>query len=182
MNASLITGLIPQVAGIAVSGDDLFVANGDRVSEYTTSGTLVNASLITAFGTLWGLAVSGDDLFIANWSGNAIGEYTTSGAVVNASLVSGVNGPTNIALAGSDLFVAIGGAGGPQGVAEYTTSGTTVSASLIAGPVNGIAVSVPEPTSFVLAAAGLLGLIPLARRRKGPRAAVRGWFPADRGS
>ena len=42
INASLITGLhLPQ--GIAVSGADLFIADQTgTVSEYTTSGTLVN--------------------------------------------------------------------------------------------------------------------------------------------
>src|SRR5262249_14115531 len=40
VNPELISGL-GSPDGISVSGDKLFVKNGDRVSEYTTSGVLV---------------------------------------------------------------------------------------------------------------------------------------------
>ena len=59
--------------GIAVSGSNLFVAIGsssgsDWIGEYTTSGGMVNASLISGFGsyTPIGIAVSGSNLFVAN--------------------------------------------------------------------------------------------------------------------
>jgi hypothetical protein len=48
VNTSFITGLV-WPSGLAVSGNDLFVANeiGGVIGEYTTSGATVNASLIT---------------------------------------------------------------------------------------------------------------------------------------
>jgi hypothetical protein len=66
--------------GIAVSGADLFVANATTgtIGEYTTSGTLVNAALITGLDNPSGIALSGSDLFVANANGSGtIGEYTT---------------------------------------------------------------------------------------------------------
>jgi len=52
VNASLITGL-SEAWGIAVSGDDLFVTSQSNgtIGEYTTSGEVVNASLITGLSS-----------------------------------------------------------------------------------------------------------------------------------
>ena len=49
VNAALITGLISVPWALAISGDDVFVANGSigTIGEYTTSGATVNPSLIT---------------------------------------------------------------------------------------------------------------------------------------
>ena len=102
------------------------------VGEYTTSGGVVNASLVSWLNKPDGIAVSGSNLFVADPAGNGtIGEYTTSGAVVNASLVSGLNCPTGIAVSGSNLFVANQEGNGTIG--EYTTSGAVVNASLVSG-------------------------------------------------
>lgn len=73
VNPALITGLgAPD--GMAFSGDNLFVANGNSpgsVGEYTASGATVNASLLTPFNS--GLpqspnavAISGNDLFVVS--------------------------------------------------------------------------------------------------------------------
>ena len=83
------------LGGIAVSGSDLFVANGGVVSEYTASGTLVDASFITVPGLFaQAVTVSAGDLFVlyiaTGGNTSSIGEYTTSGAPVNASLVTGL--------------------------------------------------------------------------------------------
>ena len=80
MNANLLS--VESPLGIAVSGSDLFVTNFDKgtVGEYTTSGQIVNASLITGlggFGTASAVAVSGTDLYVGNWSKGTIGKYTT---------------------------------------------------------------------------------------------------------
>ena len=133
VNASLITGV--PAAAIAVSGSNLFVANGNTIGEYTTSGGTVNASLVSGLSGPDCIAVSGSNLFVLNGGNNTIGEYTTSGGTVNASLITGV-GPYGFAVSGSDLFVANFGSGS---IGEYTTSGGTVNASLVAGvTLNGL--------------------------------------------
>jgi hypothetical protein len=101
-------------AGIAVSGSDLFVTNSqtNTIGEYTTSGTTVNASLVSGLNFPAGIAVSGSDLFVTNHGGGSIGEYTTSGATVNASLVSGLDFPIGIAFVpepSTFCLLAIGG-------------------------------------------------------------------------
>lgn len=115
---------------IAVSGSDLFVVNfgSGTISEYTTSGSLVNASLISGLQDPQGIAISGSDLFITNQNG-PIAEYTTSGATVNPSLITGINGTiVSLAVSGTDLFLSNYDMGT---ISEYTTSGTLINASLI---------------------------------------------------
>jgi DNA-binding beta-propeller fold protein YncE len=103
VNASLISGLDYPV-GIAISGSDLYVANGydgnNTIGEYTTSGAVVNTSLISGLNGPWGIAVSGNDLFVANQNNGTVGEYTTSGQTVNASLISGLNTPMTLRFRG----------------------------------------------------------------------------------
>jgi DNA-binding beta-propeller fold protein YncE len=99
VNASLVSGL-NHPFGLATSGLNLYVANFESgtISEYTTAGTLENASLISGL-SLYGPednAVSGSNLFIlnfGNFNSGSIGEYTDSGATVNSSLVKGLNAP-----------------------------------------------------------------------------------------
>ena len=59
--ATLVSSLGPQSTygptGIAVSGGDLFVSNGATISEYTTSGATVDASLVTGLSSTGYLAV-----------------------------------------------------------------------------------------------------------------------------
>jgi hypothetical protein len=107
INASLISGL-NQPFGVAVSGANLLVANysegnGSTISEYTTTGTLVNASFLKGVSMApSGIAVSGSDVYVASLSDfigfGSIGEYTTTGTVVNGSLVGGLGAPHGIAV------------------------------------------------------------------------------------
>ena len=104
---------------------------GGPIGEYTTSGTPINASLITGLDGPSGLVISGTLLFVSCTTSGTIDEYTTYGATVNDSLVSGLSDdPNGLAISGSDLFVANYQSGT---VGEYTTSGATVNASLISG-------------------------------------------------
>ncbi|HUA65398.1 MAG TPA: hypothetical protein VME24_06095 [Alphaproteobacteria bacterium] len=91
VNASLISGL-NQPFGIAISGNDLFVANPtlDTIGEYTTAGATVNASLISGLDEPYSIAISGNNLFVANYDSGTIGEYTLSGAGINTNLISGL--------------------------------------------------------------------------------------------
>jgi hypothetical protein len=135
------------------------------VAKYTTSGSIVNASLIGNLINPSSVVVAGNGhLFVASFAGT-IGEYNLDGTPVNSSLITGLSGPSSLALDGNGhLFVVeeyIGRIG------EYTTSGETVDASLITGVNNpwGILVVVPEPSPFllILVALSLLKFAPAAK-------------------
>jgi hypothetical protein len=115
-----------------VSGSNLFVVNPGwgTIGEYTTSGGIVNPSLVSGLYGLTHIAASGSDLFVPLWAGFTVGEYTTSGGVVNPSLISESNEPFGIAVSGSNIFVTNYYAGT---IGEYGTDGSTVNASLISG-------------------------------------------------
>lgn len=101
--------------------------NGYAIGEFTQSGTLVNAALVTSTQDASGMVVSGSNLFVETSTG--IAEYTTQGVLVNTSLITGLSNLTGIAISGSDLFV-VSHSGT---VAEYTTSGQAVNTTLITG-------------------------------------------------
>jgi hypothetical protein len=109
--------------------------NDGTVSEYSTSGTLINSSVLTGLYEPFGLVASGNDLFVSESNGpGTVGEYTTSGGTVNASLITGLGFSRGIASFGSNLYVA--SSNGTIG--EYTidaTNGTVTSsnASLVTG-------------------------------------------------
>jgi hypothetical protein len=123
--------LAEDPTGIAISGNDLFVAYAayNGVAEYTTSGATVNGLLISGATHVSAIATSGDDLFVADQSRNAIAEYTTSGTLINASFISDVP-DAHILISGNDMFVSNEG---NNSIGEYTLSGATVNASLITG-------------------------------------------------
>ncbi len=82
---------------MAISGNDLFVVDNanNRISEYTTSGQLVNASLISGLYYPTGMTISGNDLFVSNSNGT-VGKYTLAGGTVNAALIQGLHSPTTL--------------------------------------------------------------------------------------
>jgi hypothetical protein len=140
INTSLVPGLVSP-GEIAVLGDDLFVAGNGRIGEYTTSGALVNAALLTNLGTAFpnGIAVSGGDLFVTREG--SVGEFTTSGVPINSSLIT-VSNPLvadlyGLAVSGNDLFVGFNefNAGAGHGkIAEYdATTGAVINANFITG-------------------------------------------------
>lgn len=135
----------------AAPGDILVVNNNSSpgpystVVQYTNSGVLVNAHLVSGLSFPTGIAVLGSDLFVTNQATGTIGEYTTSGATVNANLISGLGTAlTNwggIAVSGANLFVVDDD---HMRIGEYTTSGAMVNANLISlndNTISGIAVS-----------------------------------------
>jgi hypothetical protein len=90
------------VPGAALEAQ-IFVTNSDSISEYTTSGVLVDAKLVKGLDGAEGIAISGGDLFVVNEKNGTIGEYTTSGAPV----VSGFGitpGGAGIAVSGSYVY------------------------------------------------------------------------------
>ena len=111
----------------------LFVTNfgNGKIGAYTTSGAVVNASLVSGLSQPVGIAVSGSNIYVTEKFNGTIGAYnTTSGAVVNASLVSGLNNPSGIAVSGSNIYVTelFNGT-----IGAYTTSGVLVNARLVSG-------------------------------------------------
>lgn len=101
-NAGSPTYGFDNARGIAVDNEgDIFVVNtgNGTVGEYTASGAVVNASLISGLDGPIGIALDGNgDLFVANAASGTIGEYTTSGQTVNASLISSLDGVSYIAV------------------------------------------------------------------------------------
>jgi hypothetical protein len=83
----------------------LFVVNhgNGTISEYTTSGVLVNPMLVKGLHGPEGIAVSGEDLFVVNHGNGTISEYTTSGVLVNPMLVKGLHGPVGIAVVSASV-------------------------------------------------------------------------------
>jgi hypothetical protein len=170
VNASLPIGGVDVVGDMVASGTDLFVVNNqaDKISEYTTSGTTVNASLVTGLKFPTAVAVSGNDLFVVNagTGGNGttqfapgsgtIGEYNaTTGAVIHKTLVTGLtsngnNYPVGIAVSGGSLFVT----NFNSSVSEYNAStGALESSSLIPGVVAPYGIAAYGGNLFVVDAA-----------------------------
>jgi hypothetical protein len=154
-NTSFITGLSDPV-GITVSGSDVFVLNisSNSIGEYTTSGSTINASLVTGLTeSASSLAISGSELFVANAGNGTVGEYTlgsTPGTIASskASLISGLTGGAQaIAASGNDLFVTYGAT--TNIVGEYTTSGSTVNANLVTGLNNAFAITISGSNLYV---------------------------------
>jgi hypothetical protein len=85
---------------LAISGSDLYVATSNLIRKYTTSGTAVNTSLVTAdLGqTFYGVGVLGSELYVSTFYSNSIvGKYTTAGEVIDASLITtDINRPYSI--------------------------------------------------------------------------------------
>jgi len=140
LNPALISGLTCP-AGIAISGDKLFVVNflAGTISEYTTSGALVNPSLISGLNFPGAIAVSGGFLYVStsavNVEADMIGKYTTSGATVNATLIPGLGPVGDIKVSGNNLFYSDGI---DNLVAKYTTSGALLNPNLVPNFVEGV--------------------------------------------
>jgi len=63
------------------------------IGKYTTSGSVVNASLVSGLDAPHGVAVSGSDLYFVSTvsSTHTVGEYDAgTGAAIDATLISGL--------------------------------------------------------------------------------------------
>jgi hypothetical protein len=143
INANFITGLSGNITfGLAVSGNDLFVANDGAVGsevqgtvgEYNaTTGAAINVNFITGLTEPFGLAVSGNTLFVSNgYSGHTVGKYNAStGAAINANFITGLTEPFGLAVSGNTLFLA-DWTSGINTVGEYSaTTGAAINANFI---------------------------------------------------
>jgi hypothetical protein len=135
---------IPRIAMFACTAIFLFLPaathgqiyvtkqGGSTVGAYTTSGTTLNAALVTGVSGPSGVAMSGGNLFVTVSIGGKIGEYdAATGAPVNTSFVTGLSQPWGLAVSGENLFVA-NTTGGTIGEYDAAT-GATVNAAFISG-------------------------------------------------
>lgn len=138
LNPKLITGL-SQPAGIATSGNDLFVANSSgptpttAVGEYTLAGATVNASLITGIENPVGVATDGSYVYVTGFSDGLVGKYTMTGAWSGTYIGLGeFANPGGLALDGKgNLFVS-----SINAVGEFSTASGFGNPSLISGGYN----------------------------------------------
>ena len=102
----------------------------------------------------FGLAATDQSLYVSNGMFNYVSEYSLTGTLVNEKLIDNIYSPFNIMASGSTLYIQQA----YSSIGQYTTSGQTVNASLISGVgniQNFTVVPVPEPSTCVMALAGL---------------------------
>jgi hypothetical protein len=171
INTTLVSTGLAFPLGMTCDGNGhLFVAEADsgRIGEYTTTGSPVDAALISGLDYPVDLALDGNgNIFVADQI-LGVREYTTGGTLEQSQLAPGLNAPASITLDGSgNLFV-----GGPEAsftvpIAEYTTSGVLENASFISGleDPSGIKFQpVPEPSSLSILALGAVALLRCQRQ------------------
>jgi hypothetical protein len=151
---------------LALDGNgNVYVAEAarSRVGKYTTSGALVNASLISASYPMGLVENTNGTLFVTSYYNGTVGKYSTNGTTINASFITGLTNACSLALDGSGhLFVGSQGQGpgnntGTGSIGEYTTSGGTVNASMITGLTQpnfliAVSMTVPSPTASLIKA------------------------------
>lgn len=172
--ATLATGL-SNPWGIALSGSDIFVAQSaaNEISEYTTSGTLVNAAFVTGVTKPLGVTIYNGVMYVTA-SGTVSTYNATTGAVINSSFITGLTNPIAIEESDGDLFIDEYGSGS-VGVYSATT-GAVINADLVsgAGSINGmalatgalgpqLALAAPEPRAWVFGLGMLVGFFCLYR-------------------
>jgi len=121
---------------MAQPAGDIYVLNywTSTVGEYTTSGSPVNASLVTGIQDLNYAAISGNSLYLSNeGSPNRVGEYNaTTGAAIKSSLVTLSPGVAEgVAVSGGNLFLVDTA---DNVIGEYNaTTGAVINKSFITG-------------------------------------------------
>ena len=156
INSYLIAGLsFPN--GMALDGNgNIYIASGQKIKKYTTSGQLVNASLISV-SSPYGVAVDTNGyLYVSSYYAGIVGKYLTDGTVVNASLITGLTNACSITIGGNGhLYVGCQGVGPSNGrglgtIGEYTASGDAVNATLINGLSSPYYVTIISTPKFAL--------------------------------
>jgi hypothetical protein len=169
VNGSLASGVTGGL--IAVGGGDIFVftpnfaASTGAIAKYTTSGALVNSSLVfvpTPFAS--SLVATGDSLFSSAGGSNV--RYAHDGTVLNSYAVS-LQDPSIIAVSGDTVLVS----NYVNTIREFTLSGQSVNSDLITLPqgyafIGGMAI-VPEPSAALMLVVGA-GLLLSFRKVTGP--------------
>jgi hypothetical protein len=121
INSSLITGLnFPT--GVAVDGQGslyVVVRNDNKVSRYTESGGLLNATLLS-YSTPSGIASDFlGHLYVARTDPGSVGEFTTAGQPVSVPFATGLFNPNGVAYNEGKVYALDSSA-----IYIYNTSGT----------------------------------------------------------
>ena len=145
---------------------DLYVANfgNDTIEKLGTNGVgVVFASTPEPTGMAFD---KNGDLYVANQGNNTILKFGTNG-VATLFANTGLNIPADIAFdSGGNLYVANAGDGT---IEKFDSSGNgSVFASGLSGPV-GIAIQVPEPSSWILVAVGVCAFLGTSTKAVGSR-------------
>jgi sugar lactone lactonase YvrE len=151
---------------------NLYVANWDSVSRISPSGIV--STFATGFNGAWGLAFNqSGNLFVANYVGNSISEVSPDGVV--STFATGLDLPTGLAFdSHGDLYVCNITQQALGNVCRITPEGaTTIVATGLHYPT-AIAILVPEPSVFCLAAAGLGMVLLRASAHRGRRPTLLG--------
>jgi len=181
-------------SAIAISGSSIFVANRDSgtVSQFSTQGSLINASLISGVSNLQSIAISGDRLFVSHVvnipasENTVVSEYTTAGDLINAELlrVPSVASFSELVVSGSSLFLRYDSFFTPgkptfrSAIGQFSITGEAVNPTLV--DLGSLANAnypflfavVPEPSNMVLLGLGGIGLLLGGRRGRKLRSAV----------
>ncbi|MEO6846304.1 MAG: PEP-CTERM sorting domain-containing protein [Chthoniobacterales bacterium] len=175
----IISGGLGSPRGVAFdAGGTLYVSSysGGTVGTYTSTGTPINASLITGVTNPWGIAVdAAGNIYVGSdvsGSGGSVGKYDIATHQFNASFITGLNRPLYLTLDGQgDLFVSMFGdtsSNGSIGKFDTTTGlGNAQFITSLNGPT-GIAIDptvIPEPSSVALISIGVLAFASWKTRR-----------------
>lgn len=177
LNMTYITGL-PKAEGLAFDpAGNLYVSDFQlgTVSKYGPTGTLIDANFITGLSGPTALAIDANsNLFVSQYSSGRVGKYTASTSSFNSSFISGYAEPEGIVVNSDGSLLVASLAGGR--VQKYDASGTLVNANFITGVGSAYAMTgpalftpavVPEPSTYVMALAGLaFGGFSMWRRRR----------------
>jgi WD40 repeat protein len=154
ISQSFITGTNFVPVGLAVSGEDLFVASaGDgTVGKYNVNtGKAIKLGLITGLPTgpggdvVFGLGVLGADLFVTNTSANAVVKFNArTGKAIGTPL--DLAEPYGIAFHAGKIFVC---STSSDAIAEYTDTGKLVNANFITGLEVPFLITILGDTLFV---------------------------------
>jgi len=170
----------PQLQGawsLAISGNSLYAMSqsSSKITEFNgiTGATISGFTSPSGFYDPAGMAVWNGDLYVAalSTSNNEAKIYilnAATGATIISELVTGLDGPRGLAILGNDLFV---GNVENDTIGEYdATDGSPVvgftSPSGVSNPGYLVASPIPEPSTWVMLAAGVGSLLVFRRRRR----------------
>jgi WD40 repeat protein len=135
ISQSFITGTDFTPCGLALSGEDLYVASSGEgtVGKYSVvSGKAINASLITGLPSgvlVFGVGVSGGSIYVALTTENSLAKYTGAGTLTGTVSISA---PYGLAFSPGTVFVGTVASDGGIGTYKATT-GKPLKPDLITG-------------------------------------------------
>jgi len=125
-----LAAIILAVAGLTLNlahAQNILVTNAGNgtISEFDSSGGLINSSFISGLSSPVGIAFdSSGNIYVANSGAGAIAKFDSSGGLINSTFISGLSSPNSLTFDGSgNVYVANSGA---NTILEYNSSGTFI--------------------------------------------------------